>query len=226
MAKPKKPLPVEKRHDLAVRKLGYTTDEYYTKRGRKSLFRVAMIEEVKKLAGLGLIIDEIAVFWRLGSRTVKRYAQNKPEFRHALKEGRLIADKNVEDSLYKRAVGFASTERHYEIEYETDDAGVVKAMRKLKKEIVKQIAGDTTAIIFHLKNRRPDKWRDDRGLSLFGPEGEPVTVQYIPASEYFKDKKAEQKPEDGDGKGGDGQDSPDPTLDVPVGTPGSQGEGV
>lgn len=217
MGRLKKPLAIEKRHDLAVRKLGYTPDEYYARRGRKSVFKAHMIEEIRKLAGLGLIVEEIAVFWGIGYSTLKRYMKNKPLFRAALKEGRLVADKNVEDSLYKRAVGFASTERHYEIEYEKDDAGAVKAMRKLKKEIVKQIAGDTTAIIFHLKNRRPDKWRDDRGLSLFGPEGEPVTVQYLPASEYFKNK----KPEDGDGK-----DSPDPTLEVPVAGPGTRGEDV
>lgn len=221
MGRIKKPLPVEKRHQNAVRKLGYTPDEFYAKRGRKSVFKAHMIEEIRKLAGLGLIVEEIAVFWGIGYSTLKRYMKNKPLFRAALKEGRLIADKNVEDSLYKRAVGFASTERHYEIEYETDDAGAVKAMRKLKKEIVKQVAGDTTAIIFHLKNRRPDKWRDDRGLSLFGPEGEPVTVQYVPASEYFKGK----KPEDGDGKG-DGKDIPDTTPEAPVVEPGTPGEGV
>lgn len=221
MARPKKPLPVEKRHEQAVRKLGYTPDEFYAKRGRKSVFKAHMIEEIRKLAGLGLIVEEIAVFWGIGYSTLKRYMKNKPLFRAALKEGRLVADKNVEDSLYKRAVGFASTERHYEIEYEEGDDGAVKAMRKLKKEIVKQIAGDTTAIIFHLKNRRPDKWRDDRGLSLFGPEGEPVNVQYIPASEYFKEKKAQEKPEDGDGK-----DKPDTTPEAPVAGPGTRGEDV
>lgn len=223
MGRLKKPLSIEKRHENAIKKLGYNPDEYYIKRGRKTLFRLAMIKEVRKLAGLGLVVEEIATFWGIGYSTLKRYMKNKRQFKAALKEGRVIADKNVEDSLYKRAIGFKTTELHYEIEYEQDAAGAVKAMKKLKKEIVKQIAGDTTAQIFWLKNRRPDKWRDDRGLSLFGPEGEPVSVQYIPASEYFKNKK----------QGGDGQKkAPEPAKIPPQGgkgpvvPQGSTGEGV
>jgi len=213
---------IEKRHNKAVKKLGFSQDEYYSKRGRKTLFRRSMIEEVRKLAGVGMIMDEIAVFWGVHKRTVERWAKRHPEFRRALKEGRLFADKRVEDSLYHRAIGFETTERHYEIEYEQDQAGAIKAVRKLKKEIVKQIAGDTTAIIFFLKNRRPDKWRDDRGLSLFGPEGEPVTVQLLPASE---DPKLRKKKDEGP-QGGDGPEATDPVDPQPPGATGNPGSEV
>jgi len=92
--------------------------------GRPSKYDSIDLGQVEKLAGLGLIDTEIAMVLGIATSTLNEYKKN-PEFSESIKRGKLIADKEVIESLYKRAV-----------------------------------RGDTTAIIFWLKNRQPDKWRD------------------------------------------------------------------
>ena len=53
--------------------------------------------------------------------------------------------------LLKRALGYEYTEKKIEIE--------ANGGKKIT-QTVKHMAPDTTAQIFWLKNRRPDKWRD------------------------------------------------------------------
>ena len=127
-----------------------------SKVGRKSLFKDYMIAEVEKLAALGLTMEEIAWVWNRNVRTLYRYQEKHPEFSHSLKRGKLIADMNVTQSLYKRANGYEYTETHYE----TLKIGDKEMPRVLKKEIIKQVAPDVTACIYWSKNRRPDLWRD------------------------------------------------------------------
>lgn len=86
-----------------------------------------------------------------------------PEISEALKRGKAPVDFEVENTLLKSALGFTVT---------------VKEPIKVKKKTVKNGVGtieeehieyadreiyvkpDTTAQIFWLKNRKPDKWRD------------------------------------------------------------------
>lgn len=129
-------------------------------RGRKSLFKEHMIEEAEKLAELGLTNEEIADFWGRSRRAFQYWLNKYPELLHTLKRGKLKADKEVEKKLYQRAVGYEYKEKTYE--KRGDEL-------KLVKEVVKQMAPDTTAQIFWLKNRRSDLWRDRREIEM--PEG-------------------------------------------------------
>ena len=60
-------------------------------------------------------------------------------------------DIQVENALLKRALGYDYTEEKVEVS-EKDGRKVTQT--------VKHVAPDTTAQIFWLKNRRPDRWRD------------------------------------------------------------------
>ena len=64
-----------------------------------------------------------------------------------LKKGKEIVDIQVENALLKRALGYVSKEQKV-----TKDGEII--------ELEKEIPPDTTAQIFWLKNRKPDKWRD------------------------------------------------------------------
>lgn len=69
----------------------------------------------------------------------------------ALKSGKEYADVQVENALFKRAVGF----QYVEEKTETDEHGRVRTTK-----INRTALPDTVAQIYWLKNRRPDVWRD------------------------------------------------------------------
>lgn len=88
-------------------------------------------------------------------RTFTAWVKKYPEFSEALKEGRDYCDSLVEDALLKRARGFEVVI----LEEKEGEKGYTKTTTKY-------YAPDTAAIIFWLKNRRPDSWRDVRQLDL------------------------------------------------------------
>lgn len=104
----------------------------------------------------GLIDTEIAANMGVNPDTLYRWKRKYVEISEALKKGKDVVDRQVEKSLLKRALGFEYNETKNT--YETDSNG----NRILKESTItrKMVAPDTTAQIFWLKNRKPDKWRD------------------------------------------------------------------
>lgn len=91
--------------------------------------------------------------------TFCEYKNKYPELREALKRSKEAADILVENMLYKRAMGYEFTE----VTEELTDNGMVET-----KRVTKQVAPDTTAQIFWLKNRKPKDWRDRQDLNVTG----------------------------------------------------------
>ena len=63
----------------------------------------------------------------------------------------------VEDALFKRAVG-------YQYEEVTKERQESESEKRIAKVVIKEVLPDTTAQIFYLTNRAPDKWKDRRAL--------------------------------------------------------------
>ena len=95
----------------------------------------------------GLTDEQIAKNLGINIATFYRYKKEYCEFCESLKRGKEIVDYEVENALLKRALGY----EYDEITYENGEE---------VKRVTKQVAPDTTAQIFWLKNRKPDKWRD------------------------------------------------------------------
>ena len=112
----------------------------------------------------GLTDEQIA--HNLGIATGTLYAWKKVhrEISEALKRGKDVVDIEVENALLKRALGYEYTEERVEIS-DKDGRKVIQT--------TKHVAADTTAQIFWLKNRRPDKWRDK---PMPTAEGDEVTI--------------------------------------------------
>lgn len=123
------------------------------KRGRPSLYKPEYAKQATKLAQHGLTDQEIADFFEVHISTLHRWKGEFTEFCDSLKIGKESADDRVERSLYARATGY----EHDEVDIRVVDHAIVQT--KLRKFY----PPDSTAMIFWLKNRRPDKWRSDNG---------------------------------------------------------------
>lgn len=95
--------------------------------------------------------------------TLYRWKATYPEISEALKKGRAPSDVEVENALRDSAVGYWKTIRE-PIKVKTKRT--LKDKGTIEEEHIEFIERDvyyppnTTAMIFWLKNRRPDKWRD------------------------------------------------------------------
>ena len=74
-----------------------------------------------------------------------------PALSAVLKESKEVVDREVENALLKRALGYSYTETKTKKE-----GGVITEVTTIVKEVVP----DVTAQIFWLKNRKPETWRD------------------------------------------------------------------
>lgn len=139
--------------------------------GRPSKFKPEYVEQARKLAELGATDREAAEFFDVNEATLHRWKHTQAEFCESLKVGKETADARVEQSLYRRAVGYS----HDAVKIFMP-AG---ADAPVHAPFVEHHAPDTTAAIFWLKNRRPDVWRDVKAQEVSGPGGSPVTLETI-----------------------------------------------
>ena len=98
----------------------------------------------------GLTLEDIAANLGISRQILHKYKTQHEELQEAIDSGREVADIRVENALYRRAVGFYSTEEKIVI---TDGIADVVTHQVYHKP-------DVRAQIFWLKNRKPDVWRD------------------------------------------------------------------
>lgn len=99
----------------------------------------------------GLTDEQIAGNIGINTSTLYDWKNKFSKISEALKKGKEVVDIQVENALLKRALGYDFQETRVE----KSDKDGTKVIQTLK-----HIPADTTAQIFWLKNRRPDKWRD------------------------------------------------------------------
>lgn len=137
--------------------------------GRKGKFDDWLTEDgltrIEGWARDGLTDEQIAHNMGIGYTTLKEWIKKFPSISSALKSGKAPADQNVENALYKTATGYKVTLKK-PIKIKTTKK--VNGKGEVTEEHVEYhdeeiyIKPDTTAQIFWLKNRRPDRWRDKR----------------------------------------------------------------
>ena len=109
----------------------------------------------------GLTDEQIATNIGIAYSTLRDWRDKYPALSAALKKGKEVVDRQVENALLQRALGYEYTETTREYVPELEEMHVTK-------EVTKQVAPDTTAQIFWLKNRKPQEWRDKRDVDLSG----------------------------------------------------------
>lgn len=113
----------------------------------------------------GLIDEQIAANIGISRETLYQWKNKYSDISDALKKGKEVVDIQVENALLKRALGYEYTEVTQEI-CENAESGEMEL--RVTKKVTKEVVPDTTAQIFWLKNRRPDKWRDKQDIEHSG----------------------------------------------------------
>lgn len=148
----------------------------------------------------GLTDEQIAYNVGISTSTLYNWKRLHVEILEALKRGKVVVDRQVENALFKRALGYSTTEKQIapvelsEDEYDfnkrkainefkmkhpdatADDiaefaAHIPKTKDVVVRQVEKDVPPDTTAIIFWLKNRKPEAWRDKQDVNLGGDIG-------------------------------------------------------
>lgn len=125
------------------------------KRGRKSKYDTHVkpyLNRIPKWRRNGMTEEQICRKLEVGVSTFNRYKGDFWELREALKNSKEELIENLEDSLFRRAMGYSYEET--KIEKESD--GRAKITRTTK-----ELPPDVGALIFALKNLAPGKWKND-----------------------------------------------------------------
>lgn len=130
----------------------------------------------------GLTEEQIAHNMGVSYSSLKNWKNEHLAILTALKKGKEVVDREVENALLKRAKGFTTTEQVVSskkvVEYK-DGKRVKEISEPCVIEVEKYYPPDTTADIFWLKNRKPEQWRDKQNMELSG-EGKVMIVDNIP----------------------------------------------
>ena len=136
-------------------------------RGRPSKYQPEFADQARKLCLLGATDGEMADFFEVCEATINNWKSDHPEFLESIRAGKVKADAEVADSLYRRATG-----EHVQVEkLVKKDDGSFEAMR-----IKQYIPGDPNAAFRWLQNRRMQNWTDKQ---LVQHSGTVTTVERI-----------------------------------------------
>lgn len=140
--------------------------------GAPTKYNLEYNEQVYKICLLGATDKDLADFFNVAESTINNWKKEYPEFLESIKRGKQIADANVADRLYQRALGF---------EHDSEEIKVIEG--DIERVPVRKVyPPDPTSAIFWLKNRQPAKWRDKQDIQIEN-EGSPTIVINPPTND-------------------------------------------
>lgn len=124
----------------------------------------------------GLIDKQIAHNMGIGASTLREWKGTFPAVAEALRKGKEVVDREVENALFKSAIGYTQTIRKPVkvkiVDYDPETGRKIReteAWKAVEEEI--HVPPQVTAQIFWLKNRKPDQWREKNDLTLTPSNG-------------------------------------------------------
>lgn len=147
------------------------------KQGRPSKYKEEYAEQARKLCLLGATDAKLADFFEVDEATINRWKHDFPEFCKSLKSGKMQADAEIAESLFNRARGYVAPDLDIKM-YE----GQI-----IETPYMKHYPPDATSMIFWLKNRQPDLWREKREAVEVNDDNE-ITINVVRVS---KEKNAD-----------------------------------
>lgn len=126
------------------------------KGGRPTDYKEVYCEQVRKLCLLGATDERMANFFNIAESTLNNWKSKHPEFLESIREGKEVADANVANALYNKAIGFS----HKETKVFNNQGEI------LTHEVDKHYPPDTGAAFIWLKNR--GGWKDRQEVEHSG----------------------------------------------------------
>ena len=143
------------------------------KAGRPPRYKPEYNQQATKFCLLGATNDQLAEMFGVTTTTIDNWIKKHPGFIGAIKEGREVADANVANSLYHRALGYS----HSDTDIRVIDEEIVMT------EITKHYPPDTGAAMAWLKNRRRQNWRDIKAVEMSSDPNNPLVIQPVQYAE-------------------------------------------
>jgi hypothetical protein len=126
--------------------------------GRPTKFSKEVQDLTAMFSRKGFTDEEMAKALRVTRQTFDNWKKKFPKFFASLKDWKHEADSKVERSLYERAFGYT----HPETKVFCNNGEIIT------EKVVRHYPPDPTSMIFWLKNRQPDKWRDKTNIEHSG----------------------------------------------------------
>jgi hypothetical protein len=146
--------------------------------GRPTKYKKEYDEQAYKLCLLGCTDAELSDFFEIDEATINRWKKSHPTFCESIKRGKKIADAEVGERLYQRAMGYDDPDAVYFSNFQG---------KVTETPYTKHYPPDPTSMIFWLKNRQRGKWRDKQSHEHSGPDGGPIdnkiTIEIVKTKE-------------------------------------------
>jgi hypothetical protein len=115
--------------------------------GRPTEYKPEYCQQVARLSKLGLTDSEMSEFFGVSESTFHLWKKEHKEFSESIKIGKRLIDKQVEQKLLQRAMGY----EHCEQRLDKDGEAI---------EVTKHYPPDVKAQQYWLNNRKPKEWRN------------------------------------------------------------------
>mgnify|MGYP003538778388 FL=1 len=133
---------------------------------RPTDYREEYAEQAYNYCLLGATNDELATFFDVHVSTIYQWKLDHEGFSDALKRGKEMADARVARALFSRATGYS----HEDVDIKMYEGEIIET------PTVKHYPPDATSMIFWLKNRQPEKWREKREVVDVDADDGEITI--------------------------------------------------
>ena len=147
------------------------------KTGRPTVYHAKYAPLAAELMAMhGMIDKDMAERFQVAESTFHKWKKDHPEFKKALKKGKETPDDQAIAALLKSGLGYFVTESETSYDADGDITGSVERTKWIKE--------NSTSLIFWLKNRLPEDWKDKQEIKI-DMDNDPL-VRFAEAIAAFK----------------------------------------